>query len=63
MDYFVPKSYKKEQISIRIDKDMLDKIDELSAKNDISRSELINQCIKYALDKIGDSSIFHSEKK
>ena len=63
MDFFIPKAYKKQQISIRIDQDMLDKIDELSEKNEISRSELINQCINYALDKISDNSLLNNIKE
>lgn len=63
MDFFIPKTYKKQQISIRIDQDMLDKIDELSEKNEISRSELINQCINYALDKISDNSLLDNIKE
>ncbi len=55
MDFFIPKAYKKQQISIRIDQDMLDKIDELSEKNEISRSELINQCINYALNTMDNN--------
>lgn len=63
MDFFIPKTYKKQQISIRIDQDMLNKIDELSEKNEISRSELINQCINYALDKISDNSLLDNVKE
>lgn len=55
MDFFIPKTYKKQQISIRIDQDILNKIDELSEKNEISRSELINQCINYALNSMDNN--------
>ncbi len=50
--------YKKPTISekivatIRIDTETLDEIDKIATKIDISRNELINQCIKYALDNL-----------
>lgn len=38
--------------TIRISLDTLDEIDKIAGKIDISRNELINQCIRYALDNI-----------
>ena len=50
MAYFSPKRvYKKERTSIRIDTAKLRKLDALAASLHISRNELINQCIDYAL--------------
>lgn len=39
-------------ISIRIEESKLEKIDQLAMKTDISRNELINQCIEYALNNL-----------
>ena len=39
-------------ISIRIDSNTLNKIDKEASKIDISRNELITQCIEFALDNI-----------
>lgn len=52
MSNFVPKQYKKEPITIRIDFEKLEKIDKLASKYNLSRSEFINQCINYAIDHI-----------
>jgi len=49
---FVPKKSDKEVISIRIPSDMLKKIDDEAIKYDLSRNELINQCIAFALDNL-----------
>ena len=53
MKKFLPKKPEKEVISVRIDSQLLKTIDIEAAKIDISRNELINQCIEYALDNIG----------
>ena len=50
MKEFKPIKTEKVVISIRIDADTLKNIDNLSAKIDISRNELIVQCIDYALE-------------
>ena len=54
MKEFAPKNTKKEKtvISIRIDTEMLNSVDNLSAKADISRNEFIVQCIDYALKNL-----------
>ena len=39
-------------ISIRMPIDKINEIDEIAAKIDISRNELINQCVNYALSNI-----------
>lgn len=42
----------KEVTSIRIDSNLLEKIDQLSLEADISRNEFIVQCIEYALQNM-----------
>jgi len=49
MDGFKPIKNEKAVISIRIDRDMLDIVDSIAATTDISRNEMIIQCIEYAL--------------
>ena len=49
MDGFKPIKNEKTVISIRIDRDMLNIIDGLANETDISRNEMIIQCIDYAL--------------
>lgn len=39
-------------VSIRMDINRINRIDEIASKIDISRNELINQCIEYALNNI-----------
>ena len=43
-------------ISIRINTDTLEKVDKEAAKYDISRNELITQCIEFALNNIEDKN-------
>lgn len=50
MKDFIPTQYKKEQISIRLPENVLQRIDRLAAQTGISRNKLINQCIDYALE-------------
>ena len=52
MNEFKPIKYEKTVISIRLDVDMLKKVDELSVQTDISRNEFIVQCIDYALKNL-----------
>ena len=49
MEKFLPRKIEKDVISIRISRDTLEILDEKAAKADISRNELINQCITFAL--------------
>ncbi|MBQ0015263.1 MAG: ribbon-helix-helix protein, CopG family [Oscillospiraceae bacterium] len=49
MDKFSPKKIDKEIISIRVSVDLLKRVDDEATKADISRNEMINQCIDYAL--------------
>ena len=52
MKNFKPKKTEKDVISIRIETGLLEKIDHLSANIDISRNEMIIQCIQYALSNM-----------
>ena len=52
MEVFSPKKEEKEVISIRLPSKLLKQIDENAAKADLSRNELINQCIVFALNHI-----------
>ncbi|MBR1424149.1 CopG family transcriptional regulator [bacterium] len=49
MNNFVPYKLEKTVISIRLDVEMLAKIDELAQMTDISRNEIIVQSIDFAL--------------
>ena len=49
MNTFQPIKNEKIVISIRIDRDMLNIVDALANETDISRNEMIVQCIDYAL--------------
>ena len=55
MDRFLPKKVEKEVISMRISANVLAELDAKAAAYDISRNELINQCIRFALDNMDDS--------
>ena len=57
MKKFIPQKKEKEIISVRIDAELLSNIDLISANIDISRNELINQCIEFALQNIDLSQI------
>ena len=50
MSKFEPTKNEKIVISIRIDKEQLNIIDEISKRIDISRNEVINQCLEYAIN-------------
>ena len=50
MAKFVAKKSEKEVISMRISTDTLKLLDDMAAKADISRNELINQMIAFALE-------------
>ena len=47
-----PTSVEKVVATIRVDLKTLEEIDKLAGKIDISRNELINQCIEYALENL-----------
>lgn len=56
MEKFLPKKTEKEVISMRLSLDLLEEIDQWAAQFDISRNELINQCITFALAHMGEPS-------
>ena len=49
MAKFIPKKFEKEVISMRISTIVLEELDNKAAAIGISRNELINQCITFAL--------------
>lgn len=57
MPKFVARKPEKEVISMRIDSDILKKIDSKAAAVGISRNELINQMILYAFSNMEDSPL------
>jgi metal-responsive CopG/Arc/MetJ family transcriptional regulator len=54
-DKFLPKMPDKTVISIRLEDDLINTIDELSKKQKMSRNELIKQCILFALERIDEN--------
>lgn len=52
ISHFIPKQYKKDPITIRIEFEKLERIDQFASRYNLSRSEFINQCIDYALEHI-----------
>lgn len=50
MNNFKPKKQAKDVISIRIDTELLKEVDSIAYNSDISRSELIIQCIEFAME-------------
>lgn len=56
MPKFVPKKPEKEVISMRISVDTLQEIDKKAAEFGISRNELINQMIDYAMANMDNPS-------
>lgn len=61
MAKFIAHKPEKEVISLRIPSDTLKEIDNTSAIIGISRNELINQMITYALANMGDNKENDSE--
>ncbi len=56
MAKFVARKPEKEVISMRISTDTLRQVDDKAAAVGISRNELINQMIAFALDNMDDSA-------
>lgn len=52
---FIARKPEKEVISMRISTELLNTVDETAAKIGISRNELINQMIQYALDNMEEN--------
>lgn len=55
LEKFIARKMEKEVISMRISTDTLKTVDEKAAEIGISRNELINQMIQYALDNMEDA--------
>lgn len=55
LEKFVARKPEKEVISMRISTDVLKTVDDKAAEIGISRNELLNQMIQYALDNMGDT--------
>ena len=55
MTKFVIKKPEKEVISMRISSDLLKKLDDMAAASDISRNELINQMILFAINHMEEN--------
>ena len=56
MAKFVVRKPGKEVISMRISSDILKKLDDMATESDISRNELINQMILFALEHMEDEN-------
>lgn len=54
MENFRPVKPEKEVISLRISCELLQELERCSAAANISRNELINQCIQFALAHMSD---------
>lgn len=50
-------------ISIRIENYKLEEIDKIASKIDISRNELINQCLDYAINNLEFKNIKKEKEK
>ena len=57
MTEFKPTKIEKTVISIRLDVDILNEIDTIADKTNISRNEFILQCINYALKNINENKV------
>ena len=51
---FWPNKHEKIVISVRIDKSLIDRIDEVAAETNLSRNEVICQSIEFALDNANE---------
>lgn len=56
MEKFSPRKNEKDVISMRISRDLLEELDQKSAAIGISRNELINQCVRFALDHMEEKT-------
>lgn len=54
MEFFIPKPYKKEAVTIRLDSRKIEQVDALAARFSLSRSQLINQCVDFALSQYAE---------
>lgn len=53
---FQPKKPEKDVITVRLPLETIRELEERAAAIDISRNELINQCIRFALDHLDDTA-------
>jgi len=56
MAEFIPKQYKKEQFTIRMEQSMLTLVDSLASQYNLSRSDFIVQCVRFALEHMPEES-------
>jgi len=56
MAEFIPKQYKKEQFTIRMEQEMLARVDALANQYDVSRSDFIVQCVSFAMEHMPHAS-------
>ena len=54
MGNFIPKPYRKEPITIRIDIELLARVEAAANKYNMSRNAFINECIRYAMANMAD---------
>ena len=52
---FIPKIPDKSVISIRLEDELISRVDKLSKKQKMSRNEFIKQCIIFALERIDEN--------
>ena len=55
-DKFIPKAQDKSVVSVRLEDVLIEKLDEYSKRQKMSRNEFIKQCIMFALERIDDST-------
>lgn len=60
---FQPSKNEKIVISIRIEDNKLQEIDKIASKIDISRNELINQCLDFAIQNFDLNDFKKANKK
>ena len=53
---FLPKPYKKEPITVRVEECKRERMDRLAQLLGMSRSELVNQCIDYAFEQLPEAA-------
>lgn len=56
MESFKPKQSKKEQITVRVESVRLYQLDAIAARLGMSRSEIVDQCIAFALEHLEEQS-------
>ena len=61
MRQWIPKPYRKEPVTVRIDVDKLACIDRLLARYGLNRSEFINRCIDYGLGNLPEANLGQEE--